>query len=101
MVADAAAAGHDEEEAGDELDEAIEILPANADACRLFFAAGTQWRSLAVAVGPRAMIVRTSIDYGALGVVAAALKIDLDASLLAQVQVMEVEAAAAMAEAAP
>ena len=102
MLADAA--GDEDDDAQDEWpegspDEPVEILPGNAGACRLFFALGTQWRAVGIAVGASAMIVRTSLDYGPLAAIAAALEIRVDASLLAQLQILEAEAAAAMAKA--
>lgn len=94
MLADRASAELEE----DVEDGPVQIFAENADACRLFFGMGTQWRAVAVAVGPFGMIVKTALDYAALPVVAGALKIDLSGPLLDQLQTLETEAAAAMAD---
>lgn len=77
----------------------VEILGPNRDACRVFFAMATQWRTVAFVAGARAMIVKTGLDYAALTAVATALGVTFDEDLLDRMQILEVEAAAAMAEA--
>lgn len=97
MIAEARAS--DPEQDDEPADGAIEILPQNAAACRVFFGMASQWRAAPVVIGPRALIVRTALDYAALPVVAAAHGVQLDGPLLAQLQILEDEAVRAMAEA--
>jgi len=76
----------------------IEIEPENVSAVRLFLGLSTQWRTMAITGGSTVMIVRTSLDYASLGVVAGALGITLDDEVLAGVRLMEAEALEAMTE---
>jgi hypothetical protein len=71
----------------------LPVAPGAWDAVRLFLAAETQWRRAGMGGRP------TGLDYPAVAMVAGVLGLTLDAALLGQVKVIEVEALTAMLEA--
>jgi hypothetical protein len=71
---------------------AVEVMPENWGAVRVFVAMGTQWRRAGTAGLP------VGLDYAALPPVAGALDVVVDADLLARLRLMETTASAALAE---
>jgi hypothetical protein len=72
--------------------EAVEVMPENWGAMRVFLGMETQWRRAGMAG------VAVGLDYGALPVVAGALGVTADADLFGRLRILEGAALAVMAE---
>lgn len=69
----------------------IEVEPENWKAACVFNAMDTQWRFTTLSTAHACAIVRTGLDYGALGVVALGHGAALNTEFLAAIRVLEQE----------
>lgn len=72
--------------------DAVEIMPENWDAMRLFVGMETQWRRAGMTG------IATGLDYGALPVVAGALGLAVQEDLMGRLRLIENAALAALLE---
>lgn len=63
------------------------VLPANADAVRLFDLSSNQWRTMITARGSRAY----ALDYSAVDAVARWLGITIDEAMAMKIRILETE----------
>ncbi len=76
----------------------IEVEPENGDAVRLARQMQSQWRTSPTVIGKHLVFIRTGLDYGVLGPVAAALAIALDERVLDGLRALETEMLTIFAE---
>ena len=69
----------------------IEVEPENWDAVRLFNAMGTQWHFTSIGTAHACAVIRTGLNYAALGTFAAGLAITVNEELLGALGVLEGE----------